>query len=67
MNKNNIRRYRKEIGMNLEQMAKTVGISTGYLCHLEKGSRANPSTQIMKEIAKVLGKTISEVFFDECD
>lgn len=42
MYKNEIRKYRKEIGMNLEEMAKKVGISTGYLCHLEKGTRKNP-------------------------
>lgn len=65
MYKNKIRKYRKEIGMNLEEMARKVGISTGYLCHLEKGTRKNPSTQIMEDIAKTLGKTISEIFFTE--
>lgn len=65
MYKNEIRKYRKEIGMNLEDMAKKVGISTGYLCHLEKGTRKNPSTKIMEDIAKILGKTITEIFFTE--
>lgn len=65
MYKNEIRKYRKEIGMNLEEMAKKVGISTGYLCHLEKGTRKNPSTKIMEDIAKTLGKTIIEIFFTE--
>lgn len=65
MYKNEIRKYRKEIGMNLEEMAKKVGISTGYLCHLEKGTRKNPSTKIMEDIAKTLGKTITEIFFTE--
>lgn len=65
MYKNKIRKYRKQIGMNLEEMAKKVGISTGYLCHLEKGTRINPSTQIMEDIAKTLGKTVTEIFFEE--
>lgn len=43
MYKNNIRKYRKEKGMKLGQMANKVGISIGYLCHLEKGTRNNPS------------------------
>lgn len=64
MYQNKIRKYRKEIGMNLEEMAKKVGISTGYLCHLERGTRENPSTKIMEEIAKILGKTITEIFFE---
>lgn len=65
MYKNKIRVYRKEVGMKLEDMAKRVGISTGYLCHLEKGTRRNPSTKIMENIAKVLKKNVAEVFFEE--
>ncbi len=63
MFKNNIKLYRKQCNMSLEEMAKKVGISTGYLCHLEKGTRANPSVEIMEKICKVLNKKISEVFF----
>lgn len=65
MYKNKIRKYRREIGMNLDEMAKYIGISTGYLCHLEKGTRKNPSTEVMEKIAKTLGKTIAEIFFEE--
>ena len=64
MYRNSIRKYRKEKGLNLEEMAKEIGISTGYLCHLEKGTRQNPSTKIMEKIAKILGKTVSELFFE---
>lgn len=63
MYKNRIREYRKEQGMRLEEMAKKIGISTGYLCHLEKGTRNNPSTQIMEKIAKALEKSVAETFF----
>ncbi len=65
MYKNRIRDYRKEKGMNLEELAKKAGISTGYLCHLEKGTRMNPSTKIMESIAQTLGKTITEIFFGD--
>ena len=63
MYKNRIREYREAKGMNLEEMAKKAGISTGYLCHLEKGTRQNPSTKIMENIAKTLGRTVTEIFF----
>ncbi len=63
MYKNRIREYREAKGMNLEEMAKKAGISTGYLCHLEKGTRQNPSTKIMENIAKTLGSTVTEIFF----
>ena len=47
MYKNKIKLYRKDEKMTLEELAKITGISTGYLCHLEKGTRNNPSTKIM--------------------
>lgn len=65
MYKNKIREYRKQKGMNQDELARKAGISTGYLCHLEKGSRVNPSIQVMEEIAKVLGKNIAEIFFSQ--
>lgn len=65
MYKNKIREYRKVEGMTLEEMAGKIGISVGYLCHLEKGTRKNPSTWIMEKVAKVLGKNIAEIFFEE--
>lgn len=63
MYKNKIREYRKEKGMNLEELAIKSEISPGYLCHLEKGTRKNPSIQVMEKIAKVLGRDIADIFF----
>ena len=65
MYKNKIRKYRKKTGMTIEELATKVGISAGYLCHLERGSRQNPSTKIMADISKELNKTIAEIFFIE--
>ena len=65
MYKNSIREIRKQRNMNLEELASKVGISTGYLCHLERGTRKNPSTQVMDKISIVLGRSISEIFFKE--
>ncbi len=59
---NNIRKYRIEKGYKLQELAELVGISTGYMCHLEKGSRNNPAYEIMKKIAKIFDKSIEEIF-----
>lgn len=67
MYKNSIRKYRKEKGLKLEEMSIKIGISTGYLCHLERGTRKNPSREVMERISKALQKSIAEVFFDESD
>lgn len=62
MCKNRIKIIRKEQGMTLYKLANLAGISSGYLCHLENGSRDNPSLEVMKNIAKALNKSVAEVF-----
>ncbi len=65
MNINHIRKFRKEKGLTLKDLSGKLGISSGYLCHLEKGTRGNPSIDLMKKISEELGKSISEIFFLE--
>lgn len=60
---NNIKKFRKEQGYTLIELANKVGISSGYLCHLENGSRKNPSINTMEKIAVALNKSIAEIFF----
>ena len=62
MCKNQIRKYRIEEGLTLKELSSKLGISTGYLCHLERGTRQNPSFELMKKIANELGQTIDEIF-----
>lgn len=62
MCKNQIRKYRTEKGLTLKELSSKLGISTGYLCHLERGTRQNPSFELMKKIAIELGRTIDEIF-----
>jgi transcriptional regulator with XRE-family HTH domain len=57
---NNIREIRLE--KELEYLAKITGLSVGYICHLEKGERKNPSYNVMYKISNALEKSISEVF-----
>ena len=65
MYKNKMREIRISQNMTLEELAEKTGISIGYLSHLERGTRINPSINLMDKISHVLGKTILEVFFDE--
>ena len=58
-----IRVIRKEKGITLDELSRLAGISSGYLCHLEKGSRCNPSLEVMEKIAKALNKKVAEIFF----
>lgn len=63
MYKNKIKYIRQEKGMTLLHLSNLSGVSVGYLCHLEKGSRNNPSLEVMERISKALDKTVAEVFF----
>lgn len=65
MYQNRMQQIRKEKGITLTCLSEKTGISVGYLSHLEKGSRKNPSIEMMDKIAKVLGKSVSDVFFTE--
>lgn len=59
---NKIREYRIEQNITLKQLSNLTGLSIGYLCHLEKGSRTNPSYSSMNKISKALNKNIGEIF-----
>ena len=65
MYKNKIKRYRKSKNMTLKDLSDRVGISVGYLSHLENGSRNNPSKEVMENIAIALESTIPEIFFSK--
>lgn len=60
---NQIKKIREEKGITLVELSDLSGVSVGYLCHLEKGSRNNPSIDVMDKISKALSKSIAEIFF----
>ena len=62
---NKMREIRIAQGITLEELSKKTGVSVGYLSHLERGTRNNPSIKLMDKIAYELGKSILEVFFDK--
>ena len=65
MYKNKISIYRKHNKMTYSELSKKVGVSASYLCHLENGTRTNPSNEVMEKIARALNSTVYEIFFSE--
>lgn len=57
----NIKKFRKEKNITQRKLAKLVNISPGYLSHLESGGRTNPSITVIKKIADILEKDISDL------
>lgn len=60
---NQIKKIREEKGLTLLKLSNLSGVSVGYLCHLERGTRNNPSIEVMERISKALNKSIAEIFF----
>lgn len=56
----NIKTRRKEKGLSQEELAERVLVSTPMICQIERGTR-NPSLQLGKAIADVLGCTVDEL------
>ena len=65
MYKNKMKKIRKAKGMTLEKLSDKTGISVGYLSHLERGTRGNPTIIIMDKIAYALGESVQEIFLEE--
>lgn len=59
---NQIKKKRIEKGYTIQKLAELSNISGGYLCHLENGTRSNPSMETMEKIAKALNISIAELF-----
>lgn len=59
----NIRQLREAKQMTQFCLAKKVGITPAMLCQIERGTR-NPSLQVGKEIADILGCKIDELLAD---
>ncbi len=54
---------RAALDLSQEDLAKKVGVSRQTINAIEKGDY-NPTINLCKEICKVLGKTLDELFWD---
>lgn len=61
----NLKKYRtiKNIGIN--ELGRLVGVSGAYISSLEKGTKANPSLDLLYQIANVLETTIISLIGEE--
>ena len=57
----NIKKFRKEKNISQKELARLVNISPGYLSHLENGGRKNPSIMLIRKIADILEKNMTDL------
>ena len=60
--KNQIKEIRENKGITQLELAQLTGLSVGYICDLERGSRTNPSYNTMIIISKALNADVGVVF-----
>lgn len=61
---NKLKDKRKELEMSIYDVSEKSGLSTTYISNLENNNRANPSKDVMEKIAKALGSSVPELFYE---
>ena len=59
----NIKRYRQEVGLTQEALAKKCGISVRYVWHLENAS-ANTTIDTLESVARGIGCSLIDLLHD---
>ena len=61
-----IRRYRELSRMTQEQLSELCSLSTGYIGHLERGTRS-PSFETLARISQILRVSLDDLVFGEAE
>jgi len=56
-----IRKLREAQGLTQEGLARKAKVTQGYVSHLEKGLKKNPSLPTLKKLARALGVPVTEL------
>ena len=62
--KNQIWDLRREQGLSQEELARRCGVSRQTINAIEKGDY-NPTINLCRQICRVLGKTLDELFWED--
>jgi len=58
---NTLRERRKQLGYTITQLADAVGVTPGFISHIERGIRV-PRLETAQKLAKVFDCTIDDLF-----
>ncbi|MCR6096740.1 helix-turn-helix domain-containing protein [Salipaludibacillus agaradhaerens] len=60
-----VKKYRKESGMSLTELAEKAGVAKSYLSAIERNIQTNPSIQFLEKIANVLNIKMDLLLHDD--
>lgn len=60
-----LKKAREQAGMTQEQLEEKSGVSRATICALENGNNYNVTIKTLGKLATALGKTITDIFFDQ--
>lgn len=60
-----IKEHRESRGMTQEQLSEVSGVSRGTIVALENGTVRATTTKTLLKIARALGVTVDQIFFEE--
>jgi transcriptional regulator with XRE-family HTH domain len=62
---NNVKKYRKGLGLTLEELANRAGTTKSYVWEIESDNRCSPSIRKAYAISRALNKSVYDVFPDD--
>ena len=57
----NIKRFRKQLNLSQEQLARKADISYATLIKLESGANTNPTLKILQQVATALNVSLDDL------
>lgn len=61
-----VKEIRESRGMTQEALAAESGVSRATISALEKGTERNTTSKTLSKLAKALGVSLEELFFEKC-
>jgi len=58
---NNIKKYRKELGVSQDRLSKMADITYNTIIKIESGGNQNPTIDTLSKIAKALGVGVDDL------
>ncbi|PYZ98643.1 transcriptional regulator [Alteribacter lacisalsi] len=62
-----VKKFRKEKGISLTELAQRAGVAKSYLSAIERGIQSNPSIQFLEKVSRVLGISVDHLLRDRLE